>query len=75
VKWRCEMSKFSDSQGSISFKQDGKDGGHRQDSYTKGDGGGHEHMWSKTADGQHKEGWHGSKAQTSGNKPSGGSGK
>jgi len=49
------MSKFSDSQGSISFKQDGKDGGHRQDSYTKGDGGGHEHMWSKTADGQHKE--------------------
>jgi hypothetical protein len=68
------MSNFKDDSGSFSSSKS-NDGGYRQDRIEHGGRSTHEHTWSKTSSsGQHKEGWHGSGAKTSGNKPSSGGG-
>lgn len=66
------MGKFKDSTGTFRSGTDGK-GNFSQDRVEHGGGRNHEHTWSKTGtDGQHKEGWHGSNAKTTGNKGSSG---
>lgn len=61
------MSRFSDDSGTFRSGTDSK-GNFSQDRVEHGGSSSHEHTWSKTStDGQHKEGWHGSKAETSGN--------
>ena len=60
------MSKYSDSSGTYRTGQD-SGGNYRQDHVEHGAS--HEHTWSKTSsEGQHKEGWHGKGAKTSGNR-------
>jgi hypothetical protein len=71
------MSKFSDGNSTFRSGTDSR-GNVSSDRIDHGGSSSHEHTWSKTAtDGQHKEGWHGSNASTSGNRGSnsGGSGK
>lgn len=69
------MGKFSDSSGTFRSGTDSR-GNISSDRVEHGGSSNHEHTWSKTStDGQHKEGWHGSKADTSGNSGSNDSGK
>lgn len=70
------MSRFKDGSGTFRSGTDSR-GNFLSDRVEHGGSRNHEHTWSKTStDGQHKEGWHGSKASTSGNRgSSGGSGK
>lgn len=69
------MSKFSDNSGTFRSGRDSR-GNVSSDRVEHKGSSNHEHTWSKTGtDGQHKEGWHGSKANTSGNRDSDNSGK
>ena len=64
------MSKYSDSNATFRSGTDSK-GNVSHDRIEHGGSSKHEHTWSKTGtDGQHKEGWHGSRANTSGNRGS-----